>query len=253
MPLPPAPGPPAPPARPPRASAPPRPRVPLTAVRASEAISRIRCLVGCRRGGDRRPGRERSGVIGGIVDTITAIAEQTNLLALNAAIEAARAGDQGRGFAVVAEEVRRLAEQSQGAAARDLGTRSSEIQTETGSGRRGGDRELSATPRTAWPRSPSHTRVAFEEIGATGRGDDRRVGEISAAVGADRGRGGARRARGRRRRRGRRGVLRVGRAGVGHDATDRRVGAGDRRVGAGAVRTAAELDQLVGRFVVTAG
>jgi methyl-accepting chemotaxis protein len=59
----------------------------------------------------------KSGQIGGIVDTITGIAGQTNLLALNAAIEAARAGDQGRGFAVVAEEVRKLAEESQRAAA----------------------------------------------------------------------------------------------------------------------------------------
>jgi methyl-accepting chemotaxis protein len=55
---------------------------------------------------------EKSGVIGNIVDTITAISNQTNLLALNAAIEAARAGEAGRGFAVVAEEVRKLAEQT---------------------------------------------------------------------------------------------------------------------------------------------
>ena len=61
---------------------------------------------------------ERSNAIGGIAATITGIAEQTNLLALNAAIEAARAGDSGKGFAVVAEEVRRLAEDAEQAAAR---------------------------------------------------------------------------------------------------------------------------------------
>ena len=52
-----------------------------------------------------------------LANTILQISGQTNLLALNASIEAARAGEHGRGFAVVAEEIRKLAEESEGAVA----------------------------------------------------------------------------------------------------------------------------------------
>ncbi|MDD4112038.1 MAG: methyl-accepting chemotaxis protein [Herbinix sp.] len=68
--------------------------------------------------------------IGDFVNTINEIAEQTNLLSLNASIEAARAGDAGRGFAVVAEEIRRLADQTVGAAGQIHGIVSN-IQTNT--------------------------------------------------------------------------------------------------------------------------
>ncbi len=53
-----------------------------------------------------------------VVAGINSISSQTNLLALNASIEAARAGEAGKGFAVVAEEIRKLAEETQGLTAK---------------------------------------------------------------------------------------------------------------------------------------
>jgi methyl-accepting chemotaxis protein len=122
----------------------------------------------------------RSQEIGEIIDTISGIAGQTNLLALNAAIEAARAGESGRGFAVVAEEVRKLAEQSQDAAAR-IAALIGEIQADTAqavSAMEEGTREVKVGTQVVHSAGQS-----FGEIAALAADLSGQVQEISAAIG----------------------------------------------------------------------
>ncbi|MBV8256823.1 MAG: methyl-accepting chemotaxis protein, partial [Actinobacteria bacterium] len=121
----------------------------------------------------------RSEQIGSIVQTITGIAGQTNLLALNAAIEAARAGEQGRGFAVVAEEVRKLAEESQRAAA-SIADLIEEIQKETVTAVQLVETGAQQTEESS--EVVEHARAAFEQIGAAIAEVRSRVGEIVTAT-----------------------------------------------------------------------
>jgi len=121
----------------------------------------------------------KSEQIEGIVATITGIAEQTNLLALNAAIEAARAGEQGRGFAVVAEEVRKLAEESQSAAASIAGL-IAEIQGETAKAVEvveAGARQTEDGVATV-----ERARESFVALGASVQDMNGRVEHIAAAI-----------------------------------------------------------------------
>jgi methyl-accepting chemotaxis protein len=121
----------------------------------------------------------KSEQITGIVDTITGIAEQTNLLALNAAIEAARAGEQGRGFAVVAEEVRKLAEESQTAAA-SIAQLIGEIHSET---QRAVEVVETGTRRTTeGAATVEGARDAFVAIRGAVEDMSHRVGEIAESI-----------------------------------------------------------------------
>jgi methyl-accepting chemotaxis protein len=154
--------------------------------RGAQAVaSATEAMVAVREGSDEatrviRGLGAKSDEIGGIVDAITGIAEQTNLLALNAAIEAARAGEQGRGFAVVAEEVRKLAEESQSAAA-SISALIGEIQSETG---RAVDVVEAAGRRTdEGVNTVEQAREGFRAIDAAVSDMVQRVEAIAGAVG----------------------------------------------------------------------
>jgi methyl-accepting chemotaxis protein len=110
--------------------------------------------------------------ITGKVLVIQEIARKTDLLSLNAAIEAARAGEHGRGFGVVAEEIRKLAERCETAAAEISALVASSMEVAENSGRLIG--ELVPSIR--------HTAALVQEVAAAAHQQAASVSEIDGAM-----------------------------------------------------------------------
>lgn len=115
----------------------------------------------------------------GFVAFVQRIAKQSKLLALNASMEASRAGEHGEGFTVVANEVRRLAQTTQDAAARtDAMMKGLVAQVEAAAASTSRTRSTVEAVRGATARG----RAAFAQVeGAVAAGDDW-IGAMSSAA-----------------------------------------------------------------------
>ena len=169
---------------------------------------------------------ESSAEIGKVVKVITSIAQQTNLLALNATIEAARAGEAGRGFAVVANEVKELAKET-AKATEDISKKIEAIQADT-SGAVTAIQQIGGIINRISD-IQTMTAGAVEEQTATTNEISRSVAE--AAAGAQ--------------------EIASTITSVARDAQSTSAGASDtQRASAELARMAADLQKLMGRFLI---